>query len=441
MKHLHHSCSFIAALCLIINTMQAQTTTPYFYHSNTNNWSSNGIAANTYRALGTGNHQFTFQAGFTGSNFYKINNESNNFDNNFNIPAGSNVWSGNLTEGAIGTAFDYGDPNGSAGSFSVTIGKHYTYNWQDVNTSSNANAIVQETEDSPVLITTVTASPTVPNPSQNIIITITLDNLPTPQEKIYLRYSTNGFSSGYGTLLSAATGTGTTTQTFNIPAQPLNTVVTYYAFSSTLSNATLSGNAILTDMATLDINNNSGTNYTTSVLPVELTRFEAKLNGNSIDLNWVTALEEDNSHFDIERSADNKNWQKLTQIAGQGTKRTFTAYNYADEQPLRGINYYRLRQVDTDGAEQFSNVVNATMEHGTRYTIAPNPIENNTLRIVVDEPGNDDITCAIYSLDGSLLRTNTFASSAQMVWKLDGLTTGLYMVKIGQNEAVQIIVR
>ncbi len=66
------------------------------YDGIANNWSGTGVAG-VYRVLGTSSHKFTRQASFSGDNFYKVNNQSENNDNNFDNPSGSKVWSGNLT--------------------------------------------------------------------------------------------------------------------------------------------------------------------------------------------------------------------------------------------------------------------------------------------------------------------------------------------------------
>ncbi len=430
---------FVFAIGLMASSLlSAQTTIPYLYHSNTNNWSSNGIAA-TYRNLGVKSHLFQFQATGTISNFYKINNQSNNSDNNFNSPTGSKVWSGGLTVGTMGTAFNYGDGNGGAGSFSITNGKYYAFTWEDVNTSSNAFALVQETDAPLVSINNVSASPATPTPSDPMTITVELSNNPSAQEKVYVRYSTNGFSSGYGTLLSAATGNGTSTQTFTVPAQAAGTTVTYYAFTSTLSASSLNGAPTLTDMATLVFSNNGGANYSL-VVPVEMTEFNGLVRAGQVHLNWATALEVNNSHFVVERSANNQNWVPVGEVTGKGTVFTASTYRWTDANPLPGVNYYRLRQTDLDGSFTLSKVVSVTLSKGTTYAIAPNPVVDQVLRIRVEEPGNEEIRVALYNAQGALLSSNTFEPATVLEWPLaQELPAGTYFLRINDREQLLLV--
>lgn len=430
---------FVLAIALMASSLlSAQTTTPYLYHSNTNNWGSNGVTA-TYRNLGVKNHLFEFQATGTISNFYKINNQNENFDNNFNAPGGSKVWSGGLTVGTMGTVFNYGDGNGGAGSFAITGGKYYAFTWEDVNTSSNAFGLVQETDAPLVGISSVMASPLAPTPSDPMTITVELDNNPSAQEKVYVRYSTNAFSSGYGTLLSAATGNGTSTQTFTIPAQLAGTTVTYYAFTSTLSASSLNGAPTLTDMATLAFSNNGGTNYSL-VVPVEMTEFKGLAKAGQVHLNWATAMEINNSHFVVERGTDNQNWTPVGEVAGKGTVLTNSIYRWVDASPLPGVNYYRLRQTDLDGAFTLSKVVRVVLEKGTSYAIAPNPVVDNMLRIRVEEPGNDAIRLALYNAQGALVLSNTFEPATSLEWPLaQELPAGTYFLQINDQEQILFV--
>jgi hypothetical protein len=419
----------------------AQTTTPYLYHSNTNNWSNNGISADEYRgSLGVKSHRFTFSAGSSIGNFYKIYNQSNNSDGNFNSPDGSKVWSGNLTLGSLGTAFAYGDGNGSAGSFSITNGKYYTYNWEDVNTSTNARAIAMETDAAPVPISSITRDPLSPTSSQAVTVTVNLSATPSSQERVYVRYSTDGFST-YGSLLSAATGSGTATQTFTIPAQTASTAIVYYAFTSTLSNASLVGAAAITDIATIYFNNNGGSNYSYTVLPIELTSFEAEKADNGILLRWETASERNNERFDIQRSPNGAAWSLLSSLPSQSSDSNRPLqYNFLDKNPLAGTNYYRLQQVDWDGKTALSKVVKIEADSKAQVSVYPNPVASDALWIDFQALRAEALV-QLFDAQGRLLRTWSFDPAQQRVVALDllGIAPGMLFLKVNEQESIKIL--
>jgi len=111
-------------------------------------------------------------------------------------------------------------------------------------------------------------------------------------------------------------------------------------------------------------------------LPVELLNFKAKADEDHIDLIWSTASEFDNSHFELERGEDSKNFKKIAWIDGQGTTLEITDYKYEDKEAIHGVlYYYRLKQVDFDGKFTYSDIRNARLSKAIKdWMIYPNPI-------------------------------------------------------------------
>lgn len=92
-------------------------------------------------------------------------------------------------------------------------------------------------------------------------------------------------------------------------------------------------------------------------LPVQDLKFDAKLVKNEVRLHWTTASETNNSHFEVTRSSDAQNFQQIALVKGNGNASTKSTYNFTDEKPLNGTNYYRLKQVDFNGEAFNSDVV------------------------------------------------------------------------------------
>lgn len=96
------------------------------------------------------------------------------------------------------------------------------------------------------------------------------------------------------------------------------------------------------------------------VLPVELVSFTGKLQNNQVRLSWTTASEQNNSYFKILRSADGKTFEEIGTVTGNGSTNTSSSYQFADNNPLAGTNYYRLEQVDFDGKTSPSRTISVT---------------------------------------------------------------------------------
>ncbi|MEM6697278.1 MAG: T9SS type A sorting domain-containing protein [Bacteroidota bacterium] len=112
-----------------------------------------------------------------------------------------------------------------------------------------------------------------------------------------------------------------------------------------------------------------------TVLPVELISFKVNAKDEAVLLEWATASETNNDHFIVERSANGKQFLPLTKIKAAGTTLETQHYNFLDESPEKAINYYRLKQVDTDGTFDYSEIRVVKMDH-TVFKVHPNPVED-----------------------------------------------------------------
>jgi len=85
-------------------------------------------------------------------------------------------------------------------------------------------------------------------------------------------------------------------------------------------------------------------------LPVECSAFSGTVKKQSIILNWSTVSENNNAYFILERSNDGINFKEICRINGAGNAVLVSNYNFVDNKPENGNNYYRLKQVDFDGS-------------------------------------------------------------------------------------------
>ncbi len=183
------------------------------------------------------------------------------------------------------------------------------------------------------------------------------------------------------TLLKSITGTktvGATTTVFTLYVTSWGDDGTgagtskLYSFTETFTNQATGGvaNSIattpLTQLATAPAGTvfrsvtfapQGSTAIGTGTLPVSLTSFIGKKDNENIKLDWSTASEKNNSHFDITRSIDGKKFSSIGTVKGGGNSDAVLNYSFADTNPLSGTNYYQLNQVDFDGNSAKSNIV------------------------------------------------------------------------------------
>lgn len=119
---------------------------------------------------------------------------------------------------------------------------------------------------------------------------------------------------------------------------------------------------------------------TGAALPIELLNFSANCSTEKlVELNWATATETNNSHFEIQKSIDTENFQTIGRIEGAANSNTLLNYNFKVENDENIISYYRLKQIDFDGKFEYSNVVavDCSVKSNNTIDIYPNPFTNN----------------------------------------------------------------
>ena len=114
-------------------------------------------------------------------------------------------------------------------------------------------------------------------------------------------------------------------------------------------------------------------------LPVALTRFEGRrASASTVRLDWATALEKDNAGFEIEKSADGKEFRRLATVPARGGNQP-TAYTYNDSDAPSAA-YYRLRQRDLDGSTHYSPPVFVSAT-ASPYVVLPNPSHGDAVQL------------------------------------------------------------
>ena len=162
-------------------------------------------------------------------------------------------------------------------------------------------------------------------------------------------------------------------------------------------------------------------------LPVTLIAFTAQCQPTGTILNWHTAQEVNNRHFEIQRYTAAGTWQTVAMVQGAGTTSQPQSYEWLDRNSSGSVQYYRLKQVDLDGKFTFSVTVTSSC---STYVIAtlqvyPNPVtKGNTLQIQspVYQP------YMLITTEGRLLQSGQLQKGINRL-KLEKLPAGIYFLK------------
>ena len=129
----------------------------------------------------------------------------------------------------------------------------------------------------------------------------------------------------------------------------------------------------------------------TFILPVELLSFAGKLVDKSVVLNWQSASERNAQLFDVERSFDGEKFEKIGTVKAKCNSTSTVDYTLTDVKPARGVNYYRLKQVDTDGDFVLSKVVSVEVSSIKKMQVFPNPARD-IVSVVTEKTGDYTIS-------------------------------------------------
>lgn len=174
-------------------------------------------------------------------------------------------------------------------------------------------------------------------------------------------------------------------------------------------------------------------------LPVELTSFTVKLQENKIILKWTTETELNNYGFDIERNSLNGIWLKIGFVEGHGNSNSPKIYSFNDSNPIGGSKFlYRLKQIDTDGQYEYSDVVEVEIvpNEFALFQNYPNPFNPNTI-IRFQLPIESKVVINVYDMLGSevlsLLNVKRSAGVYEVEFNVSNLPSGSYIYRMAAD--------
>ncbi len=161
-----------------------------------------------------------------------------------------------------------------------------------------------------------------------------------------------------------------------------------------------------------------------NTLPVSMASFTARSeDGGKIRLNWRTLSEVNNAGFDIERSNSGKEFSKIGFVPGKGMTTSVSEYSFTDLSAYPGRSYYRLKQIDKDGAYSYSDVRTVFSGlSGGHQAAYPNPVSSILNIPSAGEKGS----LAIVDISGRVIIKASLSGSEITAVDVSHLPAGLY---------------
>lgn len=173
-------------------------------------------------------------------------------------------------------------------------------------------------------------------------------------------------------------------------------------------------------------------------LPVEFVGLNAKYVNDNINLYWQTETEVNSDFFEVQRSDDGISFETIGTIEAAGNASQRRTYYMVDENPLDGVNFYRIKEVDFDGKSQLSDVVMVNTESGAAIDITgmfPNPT-NGIVRLDLLNNTSNEVVVKVINLAGSKVMMETIVEEDVFSVEMDitELPEGVYFVTANNGE-------
>ncbi len=178
----------------------------------------------------------------------------------------------------------------------------------------------------------------------------------------------------------------------------------------------------------LEVDHMRITVWSTSTLPIELLEFTAARDGNNVATQWVTATETNNDYFLVERCVSGNTFETIGRVEGAGNSTQLLSYQFTDENPVVGINYYRLKQVDFNGNFSYSQIVPVTFMGALEIesSVYPNPSNDGVFTFAQGSVTVNEV--AVFSSDLKLVKTVILAPGEKPIISISDVADGIYFL-------------
>jgi hypothetical protein len=180
----------------------------------------------------------------------------------------------------------------------------------------------------------------------------------------------------------------------------------------------------------------------TGPVPVTFTSVRANRQNRDILVEWKVENELNIHHYEVEKSADGRNFTKVNEQAARGNGSGSIQYNWLDTNPWDGDNYYRIRSIGVGGEVKLSQVVKVNMQKlPSSITVFPNPVrEDGMVYISLENKPAGIYQVNLYNNEGQTIVQRTLnhpGGNSSFSIELDKfIAHGNYLLKITGNDNV-----
>ena len=238
-------------------------------------------------------------------------------------------------------------------------------------------------------------------------------------------YSANSFF-GSGSQLGTGNYVVHNTTESNVTVTGLQQNTTYHFAVFEYNFFSISSSQFLTT------NPATGSATTTSTVPVTMTNFKAIVKNGKVHVSWTTLQESNSSHFEILRSRNGNNFEKVGSVNAAGNSNVERHYSFVDASLSSGQYFYRLNQVDKDQQSELSRVLRVDLSKAFTISITPNPVRSE-MRI---DGADELVQVQLIDFTGKAIRI--YQRSPGKIYSVRGIPAGNYFVRVIGSSSTEV---
>ncbi len=185
-------------------------------------------------------------------------------------------------------------------------------------------------------------------------------------------------------------------------------------------------------------------NSVATPLPIKLIYFAAVKDANHVNVKWTTATELNNDYFTIEKSKDGSTFEFAAKLKGAGNSYSILNYSTIDDNPYKGVSYYRLKQTDYDGKFSYSNIIAVEFnpDNTSIFAVYPNPINTGkTLNLSIIGKIGEEVVVIVHDVIGKenyskVVVLQTEGDNVYVIDESNRLAAGVYFITATSNQTI-----
>jgi trimeric autotransporter adhesin len=193
----------------------------------------------------------------------------------------------------------------------------------------------------------------------------------------------------------------------------------------------------LTNTISLDYFNNTRSGFwagaleSSAPLSVLWSSFTVTKQSDRTHIEWATSSNKEVSHYEVQRSTNGSSWSLISKVTAQSNSINSNSYEYFDNELIYGKVYYRIKQVDNNGAFSYSDTKSINREYQAELNVSPNP-SKGIIQVSADKI-LEDAPLEVVTLNGALIM-QTKLKGTTLNLDLSNLPNATYLIRIANNK-------